>query len=577
MTEHTFKSWDGADIFYRAWAPPNLTSTSKSILLFHRGHEHSARWQSTVDALTLPDCAVYAWDQRGHGRSSGPRGHAPNLAAVAKDADLFARHLIETRGLSLENTVVIAHSVGAVIATAWVHDFAPPVRALVLATPAFRVRLYVPLAVPLLRLKQKLLGPGVVKSYVKADMLTHDPAEAAAYTQDPLIFREIAVNMLLDLHDTSTRLIDDAGAITVPTLVLSAGADWVVSVNAQKDFYRKLGSRTKQFEVLPGFYHAIFHESRRAEAVNRIRAFLTRCFDTPAPSPASDPALLDADRGGHTRTEYDLLRAPGSRRWSVIRAALKTGGQLSRGIRLGWQTGFDSGSTLDYVYQNSSRGISLLGKLIDRIYLSSIGWRGIRTRRDNLQSALRRCIQQTHDSGRPVRILDIACGGGRYALESLHALPAIPSSAHLRDYQQLNLDAARALADRLALKHITTERADAFDRDSIAATNPRPTIAIVSGLYELFPENAPLRRSLDGLAAALDPGATLIYTCQPWHPQMEFIARVLTNREGQPWIMRRRTQAEMDALVTAAGFEKVSEDIDPWGIFTVSVARRISP
>src|SRR5207253_8965252 len=101
-----------------------------------------------------------------------------------------------------------------------------------------------------------------------------------------------------------------------------------------------------------------------------------------------------------------------------------------------------------------------------------------------------------------------------------------------------------------------------------------PTIGIVSGLYELFPENEPLRRSLAGLAGAVEPGGTLIYTNQPWHPQVEFIARVLTNREGRPWVMRRRTQAEMDALVRAAGFTKIAQEIDAWGIFTVSVARR---
>ena len=55
----------------------------------------------------------------------------------------------------------------------------------------------------------------------------------------------------------------------------------------------------------------------------------------------------------------------------------------------------------------------------------------------------------------------------------------------------------------------------------------------------------------------------------------EFIARVLANREGRPWIMRRRTQAEMDELVRNAGFEKISQEIDPCGIFTVSAARRV--
>ncbi len=159
--------------------------------------------------------------------------------------------------------IVLAHSVGAVTVAAWVHDYAPPIRGLILATPAFRVKLYVPFAVPLLRLKQKLLGPGYVKSYVKAKMLTHDAEQARLYHADPLIFRQIAVNMLLDLHDTSTRLLADAGAITVPTLVLAAGADWVVKVSAQREFFEGLSSPVKRMEVLPGFYHAIFHEKDR--------------------------------------------------------------------------------------------------------------------------------------------------------------------------------------------------------------------------------------------------------------------------------------------------------------------------
>ena len=72
----------------------------------------------------------------------------------------------------------MAHSVGAVTVAAWVHDYAPPIRGLILAVPAFRVKLYVPFAVPLLRLRQKLFGHGYVKSYVKAKMLTHDAEQA---------------------------------------------------------------------------------------------------------------------------------------------------------------------------------------------------------------------------------------------------------------------------------------------------------------------------------------------------------------------------------------------------------------
>jgi alpha-beta hydrolase superfamily lysophospholipase/SAM-dependent methyltransferase len=567
-SEHRLRLRDGTELFYRAWQPEK--PTSKALLLFHRGHEHSGRWEETVAALGLEDVAVFAWDQRGHGHSPGERGSAPDLATVVRDAEEWARHLTAAHSIALEDTIVLAHSLGAVIAAAWVHDYAPPIRGLILATPAFRVKLYVPFAVPFLRLRQMLVGPAYVKSFVRAGMLTHDPAEAERYNADPLIFRQIAVNMLLDLHDTSTRLLDDAGAITVPVLVLAAGSDWVVQRTAQQQFVERASSSVKTFEVLPGFSHAIFHEKERGLVVEKVRDFIRKHLA----EPASPPSLLDADRRGYTRDEYDHLCCPGNSRFTLVRWLMKGPGRLSRGIDLGWKHGYDSGAMLDYIYEDRARGLTPLGRLIDRAYVNAIGWRGIRVRRSLLEQALRSIIEQTHATGRPVRLLDIASGPGRYVLETIRQLDMIPVSAVLRDYKQENLDAAVRLRDRLGLTNVTVTHGDAFDRVALAAVTPRPTIAIVSGLYELFPDNEPVLRSLRGLADALEPGGHLLYTNQPWHPQIEFIARVLSNREGRPWIMRRRTQAEMDQLVQAAGFEKVSQEIDPWGIFTVSVARR---
>lgn len=570
MTEHTMKTWDGVELFYRAWLPAQ--PTNKAVLLFHRGHEHSARWQHVVELLRLEDTAIFAWDARGHGNSPGERGSAESLMTVIKDVDAFVSYVSQQHGIPLENMIVLAHSVGAVTVAAWVHDFAPPIRAMILGTPAFRVKLYVPLAVPLLRLKQKLFGPGHVKSYVKSKVLTHDAEQAAAYDADPAIFRQIAVNILLDLFDTSTRLLADAGAITVPTLILSAGEDWVVQLSAQKTFFERLSSPIKEMEIYPEAYHAIFHETNRQEIVERARKFILERFN----EPSSPPSLLTADRSGYTKTEFDRLSGSWNPIYALPWAMMQTVGRLSRGIRLGWASGFDSGVTLDYVYANKAQGFSILGRAVDRNYLESIGWRGIRQRRINLQKMLRDTIEKLRVAGQPIHIVDIAAGAGRYVLETMSELNVLPITAVLRDYKQENIKAARNLARKLQLsERVTIALGDAFDRASLAGLTPRPTIAIVSGLYELIPGNAPVLASLQGLADAVEPGNYLIYTNQPWHPQVEFIARVLTNREGNRWVMRRRTQAEMDELVRSAGFEKLAMDLDQWGIFTVSVARRL--
>ncbi|MEO8043549.1 MAG: bifunctional alpha/beta hydrolase/class I SAM-dependent methyltransferase [Spartobacteria bacterium] len=567
--ERTFSSWDGTELFYRAWLP-NEEKTGKALLLFHRGHEHSGRWTETVDSLGLDEIAVFAWDARGHGRSPGERGAARDLSDLIKDVDAFVRHVAERYTIALENMIVLAHSLAAVTVTAWVHDHAPPIRALILATAAFEVKLYVPLALPALRLQQKLFGSGKVTSYVRPTMLTHDAVEAARYEGDPLIFRQIAINVLLDLHDTAQRLLADAGAIQLPVLMLAAGRDWVVSLKAQREFFNGLSSPLKRMHVFPAMYHALFHESDRAQVIARVRAFIDERF-AERPSTIS---LRDADKYGHTWEEHERLKLRGSPHFAALRAAVKIGGRLSTGIGLGWKSGFDSGRSLDYVYENRPRGSSRLGRFVDANYLNSVGWRGIRQRKANLEIALREVIGKLKEDGKPVRILDVAAGAGRYVLETMRALAGESISAILCDNQEENVAAARALADEFGLPDVTVRRGDAFDRAAVAALAPRATIGIVSGLYELFPANDVVLESLGGLAGAIEPGGYLIYTNQPWHPQLEFIARVLRNREGKRWIMRRRTTAEIDELVRLAGFEKYAMEIDRWGMFTVSIARR---
>ena len=54
MTEqqHTFTTRDGTELFYR-YRPAKDGSNDKAIVLFHRGHEHSARMMHIADEAGL--------------------------------------------------------------------------------------------------------------------------------------------------------------------------------------------------------------------------------------------------------------------------------------------------------------------------------------------------------------------------------------------------------------------------------------------------------------------------------------------------------------------------------------------
>ncbi|NAT25739.1 bifunctional alpha/beta hydrolase/class I SAM-dependent methyltransferase [Pseudomonas syringae] len=581
VNDQRFTTHDGVELFYRHWpaAHPTPGAPRQAVLLFHRGHEHSGRIAHLVDELNLPGFDFFAWDARGHGRSPGARGDSPSFATSVRDVQTFVDHLSVTFDIAEENMAVIAQSVGAVIAATWAHDYAPKIRALVLASPAFKVKLYIPFARTGLALLRKFKGNFFVNSYVKARFLSHDPQRIASYDSDPLITKAISVNVLLGLYEAADRVVADAQAIQIPTQLLISGSDFVVHRAPQERFFEQLGSLRKEKHILPGFFHDTLGERDRHLALSRARRFVLQNFETPM----HRPSLLDADRLGATCAESEELAAPlphNSLRdlyWRMTRASMRLGSKLSTGVKLGFDTGFDSGSTLDYVYRNRPAGKGALGRMIDKNYLHSIGWRGIRQRKLHAEELLRLAMAHLRNQGKPVRIVDIAAGHGRYILESLRGVEPLPESILLRDYSDINVRDGSLLIEQKDLEDIARfVKGDAFDRNDLATLDPKPTLAVVSGLYELFSSNQMVGDSLAGLAAAVEPGGYLVYTGQPWHPQLELIARALTShREGQAWVMRRRSQSEMDQLVEAAGFRKITQRVDEWGIFTVSLAQRI--
>ena len=568
QSEHQMMSWDGQQLFYRAWHPGCVRK--KAVILFHGGHEHSGRFDELVQQLDIRGASVFAWDARGHGRSPGERGYANHFHDLVRDADAFVRHISNAYDIAMEDMALLGHSVGSVIISTWLHDYAPPVRAAVLGSPAFNVKLYAPFALPALKLWQKIKPRSFVNSYVKPGMLTHDTEEAEARRNDPLISPEIAVRVLTSLYDTADRVIAGAKSIQTPILLLSAGDDWVVHRSAQQRFFDRLGSRQKQMKTFAGFFHEIFHEKHRDQAIALAKDFLERHL---AGQSVSGREVLSQGEDGFKALAQPLpLLSVKGLYYATTRFLLNSVGRLSAGIRLGWRTGFDSGSTLDYVYRNKAEGHTSLGRFLDRLYLNAVGWQGIRQRGETLQQTLDAITRRLAMKGERVHILDVASGPGRYVLNTIAGSRHDNISATCRDWDERGLVQGRNLAQSMGLCQVQYERANAFAPESYDNLSVAPNIVIVSGLYELFDDNALIETSLRAIYQAMPDNACLIYTNQPHHPQLELIARTLINRDGQSWVMRLRSQGEMQQLVRAAGFKPMSTQIDDWGIFSVNVA-----
>ncbi len=404
-TQSTFNSYDGTAMFYRHWQKSkaehaNTSDRPKIIVMLHRGHEHSQRLTDMANAFVRQDYWVFAWDARGNGRSGGERDHAENFGQLVRDLDEFLKVVKSQTGSDDEQIVLVASSLGALIATAYVHDYAPNIRGMILGTPAFAIRLYVPFALPALKAAKKLGLMSRVSSYVKAQVLTHDKEAQKLYHQDKLISSSISRDLLIDSLQTGMRLLDDAGAITIPTMVLCAGQDYVVDKEAVRTFYDRIRSPIKRWAYYPKSFHAIFHEINKDEVFADCLAFTQALFD-------ESSQVVDLTSAHHPKTyvqsfsqdKVDGLMAKGfNPKFAATKFMIERFGHISDGVSAGVAHGFDSGTSLDKVYQNEPKGKLGIGKFIDRFYLNNIGWRGIRIRKEHLLELAELAIGEIHHS-----------------------------------------------------------------------------------------------------------------------------------------------------------------------------------
>lgn len=558
--EGFFKSFDGNELFYRKW---NFQSNQKSIIIIHRGHEHSERLNEIAQSKPFSKYNIFAFDLRGHGYTKTATSSV--FMDYVRDLEAFSKFLNKKYEVKTNDIFVLANSIGGVVASAWVHDFAPKIAGMALLAPAFRINLIVPLANEMITLGTKLKKGLIIKSYVKSKMLTHDLEQQKAYDSDSLITRSIDAALLIDLAKAGKRVVEDACAIDTPTLILAAEKDHVVFNKDQKQFFEKLDTELKHFEVLPNFFHGILFDTEREKVYDMIVDFAEKCFDKIPKKPSLSQDLFSVNEF------QDLQNNVGNNlNFKMQKMMLSSLGKMSNGMAIGLKYGFDSGASLNYVYQNKPKGKLGFGKIMDKNYLEAIGWTGIRIRKQHLIQLLEKSISKLKEEGRAVKILDIAGGTGNYLFDIKDKYPDV--EIVINEFVKSNIEIGEQVIKDKKYQKIRFTNFDCFDSSTYERINFKPNITIISGIFELFGDNELANKAIQGVASISEKQSVIVYTGQPWHPQLKMIAYVLNNHQNKDWIMRRRSQKELDSLFAFNNIEKQQMLIDDFGIFTVSLA-----
>lgn len=262
---------DGTRLALFDWPLPAVQRPRSLVLIVHGLGEHAGRYTELAADLNAWGHAVRAYDQRGHGQSSGARGAAPHPHALVHDlAEAVDHSRASHPGLPL---VLLGHSLGGVVAARFVSLGLRQVDGLVLSSPALDPGMsafqkwllaWLPKVAPQLR-----VGNGLKLQY-----LSHNPAVAPAYRRDPLVHDRIGVALARFLADDGEATIASAPTWSLPTLLMYAGDDRLVNPEGSRRFAAAAPADVVTTAAFEAMYHEIFHEPDREQVLTQLRRWL---------------------------------------------------------------------------------------------------------------------------------------------------------------------------------------------------------------------------------------------------------------------------------------------------------------
>jgi len=272
----TLKTADGLDLYLRRWQA-ETEPHRWTLVLVHGLGEHGGRYEHLAAWFTPLGATVYAMDHRGHGRSGGPRGHAPSLDALLDDIDIVvARARSESGG----PVVLIGHSFGGLLGIAYGLKHPDHIDKAVLSAPLLIPKVKVPAwKRPLTRILPRVAPRLAVSNEVDPALLSHDPEVARRYSTDPLVHDRITGGLYGDTIARGEEFIARAGELRVPFLLLHGRDDQIVDPIGSQRFFARTTAPERAFCVYPGLYHEIFNELEQETVFQDIESWLTQRTD----------------------------------------------------------------------------------------------------------------------------------------------------------------------------------------------------------------------------------------------------------------------------------------------------------
>lgn len=267
-----WKSHDGSEMFAQSWAPEEKPKAV--VCLVHGLGEHSGRYAHVGEAFAEAGFALAGFDLRGHGKSSGPRGHIPSLAAVMGDIQLFCQQL-EERYPGLPQ-FLYGHSMGGILVLAYPTFKSNTLRGVIATGPALRTPvLEQKFKISLAKALGSLMPTMTIPTGLEVQYISRDSQVVQKYREDPLVHEVGTLAAARMGLDAVAWAFTHAPDFPVPLLLLHGSEDKLAYPRGSQEF-ADLVPNDCTLKFWDGLYHEIHNEPEQ----NEVFAFIFDWMNT---------------------------------------------------------------------------------------------------------------------------------------------------------------------------------------------------------------------------------------------------------------------------------------------------------
>jgi alpha-beta hydrolase superfamily lysophospholipase len=263
---------DGTAMFACEWLPDNREPIPAVVGLVHGMGEHMGRYAHVAEMLNEQNYAVFGFDQRGHGRTEGQRGHAPTYEELLEGVDkMLAEIERQFPGLPV---FLFGHSMGGNVTLNYLLRRKPDIAGAIVTGPWLKLSFEPPAFLSFMAKLISKFYPGfAIRRPLNPDSLTSDPAMKQRYMNDRLGHGVISARFFLSMEKAGQWALDHADELSVPLLLMHASDDQVTLNEASRQFADKAKSQVRWISW-PGFKHELHNDVGRELVFATIKEWL---------------------------------------------------------------------------------------------------------------------------------------------------------------------------------------------------------------------------------------------------------------------------------------------------------------